>query len=74
LLGISTNILSLVCLHLQIQYNKSIKELHERICERNPKVKMKGVVAAMRKLLLLIYTLWKKNEEYNADFQWGNGR
>ena len=27
-------------------------------------IKMKGYVAVLRKLLVLIYTLWKKNEPY----------
>jgi len=51
-------------------HNEKIKELYERINERNPKIKKKGVVAAMRKLLILIFVLWKKNEEYNPDHQW----
>jgi len=24
----------------------------------------------MRKLLILIFVLWKKNETYNAEYQW----
>jgi transposase len=55
-----------------IQHNKPIKSLYERVCEKNPTVKQKGVVASMRKLLLLIYTLWKKNEAYDENYQWGN--
>lgn len=54
-----------------IQYNKSIAGLHERICENNPTTKMKGVVAAMRKLLVLIYVLWEKNDVYDENYQWG---
>ena len=26
----------------------------------------------MRKLLILDYTLWKKDEEYNKDYDWSN--
>lgn len=52
------------------KHNNSIKDLYERINERNPQVKMKGVVAGMRKLLILIFVLWKKNEEYNPNYQW----
>ena len=54
-----------------IRYNAPIKALHERIKERNPNAKQKGVVAAMRKLLILIYTLWKKNEVYDKNYSWG---
>jgi len=53
-----------------IQHNKPIAELHKRICEKNPTAKMKGVVAGMRKLLILIYVLWKKNEVYNENYIW----
>jgi len=35
------------------RFNEHIKTLHERICERNPEVKKKGVVAGMRKLLFM---------------------
>lgn len=31
-------------------------------------IKMKAVVAIQRKLLVLVYTLWKKNEPYNPKF------
>lgn len=51
-------------------YNEKIKNLYERINERNPDIKKKGVVAGMRKLLILIFVLWKKNEEYNPLYQW----
>lgn len=33
-------------------------------------VKMKSYVAIQRKLLILIYTLWKKDEVYNPNFVW----
>jgi transposase len=51
-------------------HNEKIKNLYERINERNPDIKKKGVVAGMRKLLILIFVLWKKNEEYNPQYQW----
>ncbi len=51
-------------------YNEKIKELNERINERNPQIKKKGVVAGMRKLLILIFVLWKKNEEYDPHHEW----
>lgn len=53
-----------------IQWNKPIKQLNERVCERNPTMKKKGVVAGMRKLLILTYTLWKKEEEFNTEYKW----
>ena len=50
--------------------NEPIKRLYERICERNPDIKRKGIIAGMRKLLILTYTLWKKDEEYDIKYQW----
>ena len=41
--------------------------LYERVFERT-KVKMKGYVAVQRKLLTLIYALWKKDEKYVSDY------
>lgn len=48
-------------------HNSNLKEFYNRINE-NRKVKKHGVVAVMRKLLILIYTLWKKEERYVADY------
>lgn len=53
-----------------IQANKQIKDLYGRVCERNPDIKKKGIVAGMRKLLILTYVLWKKDEEYDKGYQW----
>ena len=53
-----------------IQHNVKIKDLYRRIVERNPDIKRKGVVAGMRKLLILIFVLWKKNEEYDPNYVW----
>lgn len=50
--------------------NKPIKELYERIHDRNPDTKRKGIVAGMRKLLILSYVLWTKDEEYNREYRW----
>lgn len=50
--------------------NQPIKELYERIHECNPDTKRKGIVAGMRKLLTISYVLWKKDEEYDSDYQW----
>ena len=51
-----------------VKHNKPIKAFYERLFERQ-KVKMKSYVAVQRKLLVLIYTLWKKDEQYNPYFQ-----
>ena len=32
-------------------------------------IKMKAYVAVQRKMLMLIYTLWKKNEAYNPSIK-----
>lgn len=48
------------------RFNPQSKDLYGRICKRNPTVKMIGVTAAMRKLLLLVFTLWKNGEVYDA--------
>lgn len=53
-----------------VRANKPIRELYERVTERNPDIKRKGIVAGMRKLLILTYTLWKKDEEYNSEYEW----
>lgn len=50
--------------------NGPIKKLYERVCNRNPETKRKGVVAGMRKLLILTYILWRKDEEYDKNYQW----
>lgn len=45
------------------RYNPSIKALHIRIKESSG-IPKKGVIAAARKLLLLIYALWKNGQTY----------
>lgn len=47
------------------QYNKRVAELYERVKEKNPNTKMVAVTAGMRKLLMQIYTIWKKNEAFD---------
>jgi transposase len=51
-------------------HNAHIKDLYQRVVERNPTIKRKGVVAGMRKLLILIFVLWKKNEAYDPSHPW----
>ena len=50
-----------------IRYNDTFRHLYERVYERT-KIKMKGIVAVQRKLLILIYTLFKKNQAYDPEF------
>jgi transposase len=52
-----------------IRHNKEMKEFNERIMETH-QFKKQGIVAVMRKLLILVYTLWKKNEEYDYQYVW----
>ena len=49
------------------RYNENLKQNYLRIVKTKPS-KMIGQVAIQRKLLLLIYTLWKKNEIYDAEY------
>lgn len=49
------------------RYNIPLKEYYGRILLKNPKEKMIGITALQRKLLLLIYTLWKNNEEFKKE-------
>lgn len=51
-------------------YNSSLKEFYERI-NTGREGKKHGIVAVMRKLLILIYTLWKKEEPYQIDYAKG---
>lgn len=53
-----------------MQHNEPMRKLYERVKERNPTIKKKGVVAVMRKLLLMIFVLWKKEEPYDPCHQW----
>lgn len=46
------------------RYNVPLKEDYCRIIAKNPKQKMIGVTALQRKLLLLIYTLWKNDDVF----------
>ena len=51
-----------------IQHEPKMKNLYERILERNPKVKMIGAVAVQRKLLVLIYSIYKSNKPYDSNY------
>jgi transposase len=53
-----------------IRFNEKMKSFNERIMKTHS-YKKQGIVAVMRKLLILIYTLWKKNEEFSLNYKWG---
>ena len=44
--------------------------LYLRVLKRNPKIKKKAMVALQRKLLILIFVLWKKNQAFDPNYQW----
>jgi transposase len=46
------------------RYNAPLKEDYVRIIAQNPKQKMIGITALQRKLLLLMYTLWKNDDVF----------
>ena len=61
------------CLHFpafnMIKYEVApFKNLYERIYEIS-KIKMKGYTAVQKKLLIVIYTLWKKDEAFDPKHQ-----
>ncbi len=47
---------------------KPFSDLYNRVFERT-KIKMKGYTAVQRKLLTIVYSLWKKDEKYDPNFQ-----
>jgi transposase len=49
----------------KIKYDKSSKQQYERLTEKKG-IKMVAAVAVQRKLLGLMYTLWKKEETFQA--------
>jgi len=51
-----------------VRHNKPMHNLYDRIVEKQA-IKMKGYVAVQRKMLMLIYTLWKKNETYDPSIK-----
>lgn len=50
-----------------IKYNRQFRELYNRLLQRT-KIKMVAITAVMRKMLLLIYTLWKKRTIYDPNY------
>ncbi len=50
------------------QHNKQMKDLKRRINERNS-IKNVATIAIARKLLLLMFSVWKNGTEYQDDFE-----
>ena len=48
-----------------VKYEREFRDLYERVYERSGS-KMKAYVAVQRKLLCLLYTLWRKEEPYQG--------
>lgn len=60
------------CLHFPalaaIRFEKSHKELFVRLVSKHG-IKMKGAVAVQRKILVLIYTLWKNETVFDPEYE-----
>lgn len=56
-----------------ITHNDNLKTFYTRLNEKF-NYKKQSLVAVMRKLLILIYTLWKSGEDYNPHHQWQEKR
>lgn len=52
------------------QYNRALQAFYKRLVVKHPDRKKIALVAVMRKLLLLIYSLWKSGREYNPEFHY----
>lgn len=50
-----------------IRFNNRLKDFYTRLVMRK-NIKMIGITAVMRKLLGLVYTLWKKDQEYIPNY------
>jgi len=51
-----------------VKHEPHFKQIFERVVDRSG-IKMKGYVAVQRKILILIYTLFKNNVPYDPDYQ-----
>lgn len=51
-----------------IRYDENMKNFNKRIM-KNRTIKKQGIVAVMRKLLILIYTLWNNDQVYIENYQ-----
>jgi len=50
------------------RFNPEMKKTYERLIKNKPSKKI-GLVAIQRKLLVLLYTLWKKDEPYDENYK-----
>lgn len=60
--------LHMPALHAANWQGSVFQNLFQRVVERTS-IKMKGYVAVQKKLLITIYTLWKKNESFNVVYK-----
>ncbi len=51
-----------------IQHNPTLKDFYNQLVERK-KIKKVGVVAVARKMLILTYTLWKNDTEFEINYK-----
>ena len=56
-----------------IRHNNKDKDMFIRIVSKTG-IKMKGVVAIQRKLLVLIYTLWKNDTAFDPEYEEKKGQ
>ena len=49
------------------RYNPHLREQYQRILEKHPSEKKIGIVALERKMLLLMYSMWKSGELYDPN-------
>lgn len=52
------------------RHNQALRAFYQRLVERHPNHKKIALVAVMRKLLLLIYSLWKSGQAYDEEFHY----
>lgn len=52
------------------QHNRALRAFYKRLVERHPDRKKVALVGVMRKLLLLIYSLWKSGQRYDPEFHY----
>lgn len=52
------------------QHNRVLRACYKRLLQRHPNHKKIALVAVMRKLLLLIYSLWKSGQAYDEKFHY----
>lgn len=53
------------------RFDQKMKCFYSRLTQRQ-NAKKQSVIAVMRKLLVVIYTLWKNGQDYNPQHQWNS--